>query len=232
MNPFLAYALTRMQARLARRPDSAARTRLVAIGDFGHFLQSTGAAGMGDWLEHLGPSSDAHAIEFALRMKYRERFDELARWLPDRWRPLMECLARAIDLPALDRLRAGTPLPSWLRRDPELAPLLDDQGQIIPGRMSGHIAWCSDDDELDVCWLRGARQRLPGELRPTAGDELLLPHVRPETDQYDNPRFERSFRRAARPAVRVLAFAALMRRDYEFLRGQLCARRLRTGSGI
>jgi len=236
MNPYLAYALTRMQARLARRPDSAARARLVAIEDFGHFLQSAGAAGLGGWLEHLGPGSDTHAIELALRLKYRARLDELGRWLPERWQALMDWLARAIDLPVLDRLRSGAPPPSWLQRDPELAPLLgnhvdervDERGQAVPDLLDGRIPSCpNDDDGLDACWLRGARKRLPGDPRKAAGDELLLPHVRPEPGRSDDRRYERSFRRAAQPAERVLAFAVLMRRDYEFLRGQLCARRLR-----
>jgi hypothetical protein len=111
-----AYGLTRVHARIAERPGAETRKRLASVDDFGHFLQLATRSGFGNWLTHLGPASDVHAVELALRATYRSRVRELATWLPLRWRSAVEWLRVAPDLPVLSDLLLRGRRADWIAR--------------------------------------------------------------------------------------------------------------------
>jgi len=221
-----AYGLTRVHARIAERPGAETRRRLASVDDFGHFLQFAARSGFGRWLANLGPASGVHAVELALRAAYRSRLDELATWLPLRWRRAIEWLAVAPDLPVLSDLLLHGRRAEWIARDPVWAELPPGPGE--PVRQALRQGWPLidqfDDHQLAEAWWAQADALVPAgrAATRTAIDELLNAQIEAADAQW----LERMFRRRSDPAVRVFAFAGLARRDFGFLRGHLVRRRL------
>jgi hypothetical protein len=235
MTASLAYALTRMHARFAERPTAEARKRLVAVGDFGHFLQAAAGAGFSAWLTRLGPASSSHQIELSLRLRFRELLGEVGQWLPDRWSRGIDWLKLAPELPALDRLLRGEAAPAWMRQDPLLAALLDEQGHLDRAELARRVPEFADvrADMLDRRWLQQTRIELP-DLGGRSAEQLqalLHGQVEPDPGSDDSLQLELAFRRRPEAALKIVAFAALARRDLEFLRGQLTRRRLQQAGG-
>ena len=230
MSASLAYALTRMHARFAERPSAEARQRLVAVGDFGHFLQAATRAGFGTWLSRLGPASSSHQIELSLRLRYRELLGEVGRWLPARWRRGIDWLKLAPELPALGRLLRGGTAPSWMLQDPLLAALMNDQGRLDRAALVRTLPELADAtaDTLHRRWLKRTRIELPdlGGRLVEQLDALLQSQVEPDPHGDDPLELELTFRRRPEAMLKILAFTALAQRDLEFLRGQLTRRQL------
>jgi len=233
MNAAFAYGLARMHARLAARPGLEARRRLIEIADFGHFLQAASRAGFKLWLHHLAPGSGAHPVELAIRMGFRDRLAEIGRWLPKKWLEPLQWLALVPDLPALDRLLAGQAAPAWLSQDPELAPLAradpkrlrEALGLRYPGLGQARAG------DLDRAWLQHMRAVLPVRSGAVLGlaETLLREQMVIDPHRVDVDKLALIFRRRDEVALRILAFSALVRLDFEFLRGQLARRRLLSG---
>lgn len=245
MRPSFAYALARMHARIATRPDEAARRRLTSIDDFGHFLQSAAGAGYGAWVARLAPTSGVHTVELALRLAYRAQLDEVAEWLPESWRPAVRWLALAPELPALGALldeherigreQRGGEQPDWIRDDPLYRPLLDhDEGKDAAAAVGER--WpalaSTPPGELAAAWRREARALMPALSRTSR--EAMTPLLRLHAESPNLPlteaRIDESFRRAPAAAVRVFAWLSLLRIDLDFLRGELALRRMQAGS--
>lgn len=228
MTPGHAYALTRMQARLAQRPRADGFSHLAGISDFGHFLQAASKAGFNEWLRYLGPDSGAHPTELSLRLAFRRQLTELANWLPRRWRPLPEWLSIAPDLPIIAGFLRGQPVANWVHQDPRLRELLDCEGHFDRHRLNRLWPQLADAsaETLDEVWSETASTLLPntGNTWPCVGD-LLQQHLTPQPQQAQ-ARLIKVFRRQPVTAIRITAFAGLLRMDFDFLRGQLCRRRL------
>lgn len=230
MSASLAYALTRMHARFAERPTADARKRLVAVGDFGHFLQAAARAGFSAWLARLGPSSSSHQIELSLRLRFRALLDEVGQWLPARWSGGIDWLKLAPELPALDRLLRGEAASAWMRQDPLLASLLDETGHLDRAALARTLPEFAEvkANALDRRWLEQTRIELP-DLGGRPAEQLramLQGQIEPNPQTDDPLQLELAFRRRPEAALKIVAFAALARRDLEFLRGQLTRRRL------
>ncbi|MDT8438604.1 MAG: hypothetical protein RQ729_06315 [Wenzhouxiangellaceae bacterium] len=231
MSPGHAYALTRMQARLASRPGPDGLAHLASIGDFGHFLQAAGKAGYGDWLQHLGSESGAHPTELAVRLAFRDQLEQVADWLPRRWQKLLDWLSLAPDLPILADLLRAAPAKAWVARDPRLGRLLDTDGSLDKHRLQSEwpeLARVSAE-QLDVAWIEAALARLPGNDRDARAEarQLLAEQLAPRPERV-HERLLVAFRRRPDVATRITSFAGLLRLDFEFLRGHLARRRLQS----
>lgn len=225
MSTAFAYALTRLHARVADRPGDHERKRLAAVADFGHFLQLAARGGFGPWLKNLGTTSGVHAVEFALREAWRGRLDELAGWLPVRWRPAVKWLQWAPDLPILAEFLQHGRRPAWTDLDQRWAGLpvepqalrrtLLDRWPALEDFGSEQLAqgWAAQAHELlpslDRCSARMLETLLQAQLEPAGAGWLM-----------------RVFRRDPGAPVKVFAYTGLERLDFEFLRGQLVRRRL------
>ncbi|MBS3824618.1 MAG: hypothetical protein KGY53_12070 [Wenzhouxiangellaceae bacterium] len=225
MSTAFAYALPRMHARMAERADERARKRLAAVDDFGHFVQLAARGGFGPWLKNLGTTSGVHAVEYALREAYRARLGELAGWLSRRWRPAVEWLALAPDLPVLAELLQQGRRAEWMALDPKWSRLPTEPGKL---RQTLLEHWPElepfGDDRLAEAWLERARILLPPLNKRTARmlEALLQAHL----ELADADRLIKLFRRESAAPVRVFAWTGLERLDFEFLRGHLVRRRL------
>jgi hypothetical protein len=121
--PRQAYANARLHARHAGLPGAAQWGALEASRTPEHYVDVLRAA---RWL-HVPEGAHAIAVdarEFWLRSAWRVSCEEVARWHPERWRPAFLWLSVLTDLDALERIRAGEALPSWLASDERLSALV------------------------------------------------------------------------------------------------------------
>lgn len=221
------YALARLHARIGRRPGADARRRLLAVDDFGHFLQQAARAGFEPWLRNLGPASDAHAVELGLRETWRAGIGEVADWLPSNWQPALRWLAWAPDLPVLADVLEHGRWAGWMQRDPAFSRLPEGPGAAVREALRSWWPELDDhgDGEVVAAWRARAKALQPS-LRGRARDrmeELLAAQI----DPVDPEVLMRRFRRESGAPVRVFAWAGLARVDFAFLRGELVERRLR-----
>ena len=225
MSTAFAYALTRLHARIADRPGDHERKRLVAVDDFGHFLQLAARGGFGPWLRNLGTTSGPHGVEFALREAWRGRIDELAGWLPARWRPAVRWLRLAPELPMLAEFLQHGRRAAWTELDKRWTRLPAEPEALRANLIEG---WPElerfGNDELAQAWLARARALRPSvDARSAKTLEALL-EAQLETGRAGW--LMRVFRRDPGAPMKVFAYTGLERLDFEFLRGQLVRRRL------
>jgi len=225
-----AYALARLHARIADRPGDHERRRLEAVDDFGHFLQLAARGGFGPWLRNLGTTSGVHAVEYALREAWRGRIDELASWLPARWRPAVEWLQPAPDLPVLAGFLQHGGRPAWTGYDQRWTRLPAEPEALRRALIERWPALEQfGNDDLAEAWLAQARALLPSVGGQVAQmlDTLLKAQLEPARRELTDARWLlRVFRRDSRAPVKVFAYTGLERLDFEFLRGHLVRRRL------
>lgn len=115
-----AYAQVRLQARHGDRADETVWRRLQGTGDVANYLLVAEQTVLKPWLAGLHPGSSSHEIESTLRQMFRRHTDEVAHWVPAQWSVAVRWVRRLMDLPILNHLLAGEPVPSWLLEDPDL----------------------------------------------------------------------------------------------------------------
>ena len=114
------YAHSRLQARFGERPDELLWQKLEAAADLGDALAIARSSGLRRWVGGIAAQADCHAIEIALRAKWRECITEIDSWMPGRWRPALTWVSGLVDLPALCYLARGEEPLSWMHIDPVL----------------------------------------------------------------------------------------------------------------
>lgn len=235
----LEYAHARLCARYGDRPDELAWRRIETLRDFPAMLEAVRASYLGAWIADIGPDSDVHAIEFAIRAHWRGRVAAIAAWMPAAWRSAIEWCGLMVDLPVLQHLARGGAPPPWLRTDP-LADLLRNDP---PSRTRSAVAVLleagrADPDHLGQLWYVGWQQRLPGRgaqpVQLAAFARLLAAHAAAFADplQHDgwaqrrtlHARLTQQFRRAALDPAAAFIFLTLSALDGERLRGELVRR--------
>jgi len=240
----LEYAHARLGARFGERPDELAWRRIETIRDVGAMLDAARATPLGPWMDEIGPDSDAHAIELALRAHLRRRVTAIAGWMPSAWRASIEWCALLTDLPILQHLARGGVPPRWLRDDPLAAELRED-GAAQGGRVRGTAGPASllaagklDPDRIASLWYAEWIRRLPVRITasPWLADlaRLLAAHAVAFRDplQVDgwalrralHARLSQLFRRATLEPAAAFIFLALSALDCERLRGELLRR--------
>lgn len=128
MSGAIEYAQARMQSRHGARPDARTWANVHAAITPAALLEAARASALEPWIAGLDASTPAHELELALRERLRARICEVARWMPEEWRPALLWTRALVDLPALQHLARGRPAPGWMTRDPAIATRLDDAG--------------------------------------------------------------------------------------------------------
>jgi hypothetical protein len=114
------YALSRLQARFGERPDELIWQKLEAAPEPAAALEIARSCGLRRWVAGIPAHADSHAIEIALRARWRECVTEISAWMPGCWLPALLWTRGLVDLPALCYLaRYGAPLP-WMFDDSAL----------------------------------------------------------------------------------------------------------------
>ena len=165
----MAYAQTRMQARLGACAPEAAWQTLSAIAAFRSFLEQARTTALQPWLHNLSPIATRYDVERLLRVTLHARIEELARWLPPAQQPALRWTGMLVDLPAIAHLlRGGEPL-AWMRDEPVLKPLaVVDSAQRAATLAQGEtapLARAAKAYSLLDRWLDEWRRRLPARER-------------------------------------------------------------------
>jgi hypothetical protein len=243
-----AYVQARLQARHGARPDEGVWRRLDTVGELGNYLQVARNTALRPWVGGLQVSHGAHDIELSLRQQYRRYIDEVAHWMPGRWRGSVRWVRRLLDLPALQYLLTGAAAPAWMREDPELRGFTAaDTALRVQAVRSSDCAVLLDGwqggDPLYAAWLDHWRDLWPGSSRQAVGLEslarLLRRHigalhlypVAPSAPLREGllQRLNSSFRRYSFQPAAAFAHLGLVALDLEKLRGQLLRRVLFAG---
>lgn len=241
-----AYAQARLQARFGERPDESVWLHLHGIGELGSYLQAAQQTSLRQWVLGLDPSRSSHEIELALRLKFRRHIDEVAGWMPERWRAALKWIKCLPDLPALQHLLAGGYAADWMQYDPAL---VDHTGENTMLRLqSAHQSNCialpegwRQGDPLFHGWLRRWRELLPktGPATTEFGqglshiENLLIAQIAPSQNTYTPQlreelavKLRTAFRRYRFQPATCCAYLALTALDIERLRGNLLQRAL------
>lgn len=191
-----AYAQARLQARHGSRADDATWRALEASHTAAHYVAMARSGPLAAWIDGLDETGDAHRIERHLLVRWGRAVDEIARWLPARWRPALRWFGTLPTLPQGEPARSGQRASAeWLERWRELLP--SDAGD-------------------HVLMQRPAVLLLPRLGGPGAG--------RAFADESGRYALLALFRRHAGSAVAVFAYLALAALDLERLRGGLVVR--------
>lgn len=235
----LEYAHARLGARYGARADELLWRRLAMIRDLGAFLDAARTSALGTWVTAIGPDADVHRIEIALRAHWHERIAAIAAWMPPEWRPALEWCGLWPDLPVLQHLAYGRPVPAWLRDEPLAAALRDGESA---GREAGAAALLaagrSTPERIGSLWYEAWLRRLPG---PGKAPPLLAEFaaaMKAHALQFRDPlqvdgwatrralhaRLAQLFRRATLDPAAAFIFLALSALEGERLRGELVRR--------
>jgi hypothetical protein len=127
-----AYSQARLQARLGQASDHAEFERAHAARDLAGFLAAMRATSLRRYTARLAPTLDPHDLERHLRAEWSSLVEEVARWQPVAWQPVILWLRWLPYLPALQKLaRDGRP-PAWTRDDPVLGRIVAAEPALRP----------------------------------------------------------------------------------------------------
>ena len=238
-----AYAQARLQARHGARPNEAVWLQLQGVGDLASYLQLAQHSPLRPWVLGMQARQNSHAIELSLRRQFRNYVDEVARWLPGRWKPTLRWLRRLVDLPALQYLLSEAPVPAWMQDDPALRPLA---GESLSTRIEALrnsdcrclLATSWQDRPLYEAWFECWQRHWPHAPAFTGGlrtlGNVLLAHVRAQQPGSHTltrrrrealvPVLQGVFRRHSFQPAAACAHLAMVALDLERLRGDLLRR--------
>jgi hypothetical protein len=238
-----AYAQARLQARHGMRPGEALWLHLAGAGSLAAYLQSARDTPLLPWVEDIEGARSSHAIELALRRRFRGYVDEVAGWLPERSRAVVHWIRRMPDLPALQYLLSGEPVQAWMLEDAGLRPFATQQPAARREALEhSEGAWLArawqHGEPLYLAWLEYWRQLWPAPRRFRAGLDylarLLLGYLAQAGGEPaatgETPRrmlasgLGYAFRRYSFEPAAACAHLGLVALDLERLRGELLQR--------
>ncbi|MCU7959154.1 MAG: hypothetical protein KZQ58_03960 [gamma proteobacterium symbiont of Bathyaustriella thionipta] len=244
MNDLLqfAYIQARLQSRHGQRPDEALWKYLQGIGDAGHYLYRAQEGALRLWVKGLHASQGSHVIERSLRQRFHSYIQEVADWLPGPWRGSIQLLKQIPDLPALQHLLFASSVQPWMKEDPCLSTLLDEQGVFLPAAVAtSDYHWMpaglAHEESLLTHWLHHWRQQWPRQAAFTTGMKFVAALYRRQIEALsDDPlssghqrqlmtlKLSGAFRRYSFQPAAVCAHLGLVALDVEKLRGDLVRR--------
>ena len=173
-----AYVQVRLQARHGARPDEALWRSLQGTSDFANYLQLARHTPLQSWVRTLDPGQSSDEIEGELRRLFRGHVDEVAGWVPPAWRPAVLWVRRLPDLPALQYLLSGAPVPAWLQDDAELRDMgclpVESRLDVMQHSDCNIFLTASQAGEsLPDAWLSHWQTLWPGTARQNQGLEAL-----------------------------------------------------------
>ena len=237
----LDYACARIAARFGARPDAAAWRRIESVRDLAAMLDAARATPLRPWTAGLSAEANPHAIERVLRGHWRALAGEVATWMPRRWRPAIEWVASAPDLPALAAWRRGGRPPQWFADDPVYRLWNSEAAPETPGAAGALAALgpAHDVGELTHAWRAELLSRLPdahaaeapllGKFTQLVERSIGEMHAAPPGDGSPimrslRERLERLFRRAMLEPSAAFVYLALAALDLGKLRGETTRR--------
>jgi hypothetical protein len=245
-SPDRAYQQGRLQARHGARLTESQWRHFAGTQLLGGYLQSMRRTALEPWVRRLSEGATHHAIELALRVRWRGYVAELAGWQTDGWADAVAWVDRLTDLPvALELCRAGQ-LGPWAEDDPVYGdwvrhesgyqePMARDLGPDI-------LAACAEGRDPLPAWQAAWRAHWPAmEDRVRRGLEVLIsvadehrvamasatePVAGGALASAVEKELNRLFRAYARTPVALFAHLGMVTLDMERLRAALVQRAL------
>lgn len=239
----LGYAQARLQARHAALPSEEDWQRLAGARTLGSFLEEAREGALRGWIKGFSALSDAHDLDRGLRMLWREGVAEVARWMPESWRPAIAWLDWLALLPLLAHSSRYKSVPTWVDLDPNLHALHRGDGAIdamVLGAAGGAAlavapeglatAWRAHWHRLWPACGRASRDRLEHLEGLVLAHSLAFGQGRPEAAwslrRELRERLRLEFHRLPLEPVTAFAFLSLVALDLERLRAALMERAL------
>ena len=240
-----AYVQVRLQARHGARPDEAVWRHLQGTSDFANYLQLARHTPLRHWVTTMDPAQGSDAIESELRRLFRRHVDEIAGWVPPAWRPAVLWVRRLPDLPALQYLLGGEPVPAWLQNDSELREMgclpVESRREILEQSDCNIFLKASQAGEsFPDAWMSHWRALWPRTARQDQGLEMLGQALHQylrvlQADSCDSVQTRcetlhgqlvSAFRRYSFQPAAVFSYLALTALELARLRGDLLVRQL------
>ncbi len=245
-NPRLAYLQARLQSRHGDRPGAEDWRVAEASADLAHYLEALRRTSLRRWVSEVDPEAGPDAMERGFRAGWRSCVEEVSRWSPGPWKPALAWLACLPDLPAVEHLLRGNPPARWMRSDPVLKTLAQDDAErrreALRASPMAPLAGAEDSlGQTDVvgAWLEEFRYRLPDAERDQAALEALISRalahrkaMSAASDSGNAARLQlkeeltRHFRRQAGRMAAAFAHLGITGLDLERTRAGVMARRL------
>lgn len=242
-----AYAQARLQSRHGARPDELLWRRLESIGELGSYLQAARNSTLRPWVMALHVTNSSHEIELSLRRQFRSYVDEVAYWLPRRWKETLRWVKRLPDLPALQHLLGGNAAPAWMLDDSALRHFTTEniafRTEVLESSDCFYLvkAWQQGSSLVDA-WIEYWQSQWPKEARYIKGLEYLRTLLQQYTQEAPSisgisteqhretivPLLNSAFRRFSFQPAAAHAHLALIALDLQKLRGDLVLRALFT----
>jgi hypothetical protein len=193
------YAQARIQSRFGARPTAELWHGLDAAPGLEAYLDAVRGSSLQRWVSGIEPGADLHGIDSGLRARLEAHIAEVARWLPQEWRPAVLWLLRLFDLPAIQQPGSGEApdflrhhrknarraalqgsevraafLEEWMRRRPARDRESLRGMQRIADTVAGHLERFARSSVRDA-WPE--RARLERDLRRLFRDSALRPEA-------------------------------------------------------
>lgn len=242
----LEYAHARIGARWGARPDAAAWRRIEITRDLPAMLDLARRGALARWLHGVAADSSLHAIEAALRRRWRGAVTELADWMAPDWHDAIAWCTRLADLAAVQHWARGDADAAWLADDETLRSLDAAAAKASPARASAlDIAWRTllrdahgEPAALASQWLAAWRALLPDGPGRRTIEQTLVPLLHRHAQDFAAPqsidgwgqrralqaRLVALWRRHPVEPVAVFAYLALQAIEFERLRAEVIGR--------
>lgn len=239
------YAHARLWARNGERPDESAWRNLEIVRDFSALIDTARRhRAFRGWVARIAPDASVHDVEAVLRAAWRERVDEVARWMPRAWQPALRWCAALADVPVVQYLARGGSRLAWIDRDPRYRDIASEDAAtraqaFRAGPLAPLLLGFNRPDDLVYVWREEWRRRLPTghvhDSTPLAAlERALTAHARKlgGASIGDGAALRRElhakllalFRRALLDPAAPFIFVGLCALDLERLRGELLRR--------
>lgn len=240
-----AYAQARLQARWGARAADADLQRIRAARDVATLLQQVRTTALARYVARIAPGLPTHELERRMRAEWTALVDEVAAWVPQRWREPVRWLRWLPWLPALQKLGRGGRAAAWTREDPVLGSIVAEE----PGSRALAVrdtelaplqsALASAEGDVTRAWVEHWRSLWPARATERAGVAKVLRAFAEHDDMLRGApsgaateEFERTlahrlltvFRRHPQSPAAAVAFLAAEGLDLLALRGALLAR--------
>lgn len=237
----LAYVYGRLASRVGARPRATDWARLKPIRDAGSYVDAARRSPAAALMEGLAPGQPIHAVEAALRERWRAAVGQVARWHAPQDRAAIAWMAPLADLPAISHLAEKGAVLDWMEADRALAPYVaaaaGDPDALVSDPETAVLAPAfSGADSAWACWLahwktlwpsapgeRAALAALVSRVADPGADREGRGFALPEPDALDRV-FEAQYRKQARSIVASIAWLGMVGNDLRRLRGQIASR--------
>lgn len=217
------YAQVRIQSRYAARANASAWREIEHARELPALIEVARGAGFDRVVAQLPLPLGLHELDLAARKQWRERVEEVARWMPADWQPAVRWCALIVDLPFIRYLADGSMPYEWMERDACLAsPSTQPDPQALASGWYREWRRCTprlseEESTHFLLFVRSVESHL-GAFSNAAVDAGWRQR------QLLEQKLTALFRRSTLEPLVAFAFLALVWLDLERLRGEIATR--------